>query len=397
MANTEFVPIGDETLCSSSHENTTEQIGIDPETQNRECTPTLSEIDTSGMPCVREMCQGQNLSTRTIHVIMNSWRKSTQKQYSTYIYKWIKYARDKRYNILNPKLNEALNFMTYLFDLGLNYSTLNTARSALSNVITLTDFPTILFGQHPLVIRIMRGVFTLRPNFPRYTEIWNVADVLNYIDDMGNCNDDLSLMNLSFKLCTILALVSGQRVQSLHLLDINLMHRHKDKIVFEIKEPLKQSRPKYHLNHVEFIAFPHNQNLCVVNTLNSYIKKTCNLRKNHTKLLISYKKPHCPVSKDTISRWIKMLLGKSGINIDIYTAHSTRSASTSAARESGLSLNIIMSKVGWSSSTTFSQFYNKPIIDDNSHVYANSVLNSKKRKSTNVNKCKKASCLYFLF
>lgn len=91
---------------------------------------------------------------------MNSWRKSTQKQYSSYIYKWIKYARENNFSVIHPKLSEVLNFLSYLFDSGLNYSTLNTARSALSNVITLSDNPTISFGKHPLVIRYMRGVFT---------------------------------------------------------------------------------------------------------------------------------------------------------------------------------------------------------------------------------------------
>ena len=77
-----------------------------------------------------------------------------------------------------------------------------------------------MFGKHPLVIRFMRGVFTLKP---KLTEVWNAADVLNYIDSMGK-NCDLLLMDLSMKLSMLLALVTGERVQCLHLLDINLMH-----------------------------------------------------------------------------------------------------------------------------------------------------------------------------
>ena len=41
---------------------------------------------------------------------------------------------------------------------------------------------------------------------------------------------------------------------------------------------------------------------------------------------LSYQKPHNQVSKDTVSRWIKIFLKQSGISS--YGAHSTRSTST---------------------------------------------------------------------
>jgi len=308
---------------------------------------------------------------------MNSWRKSTQKQYSSYIYKWIRYAKDKDYSITHPKLTEALDFLTFLFDSGLHYSTLNTARSALSNVISLSDNPSIMFGKHPLVIRFMRGVFTLKPKLPKLTEVWNAADVLNYIDSMGK-NCDLLLMDLSMKLSMLLALVTGERVQCLHLLDINLMHKYNDKVVFEIRDLLKQSRPGYHKSSLEMKCFDENENLCVVHTLYDYLDRTVNIRNDSSKLLISYQKPFKPVSKDTISRWLRILLGKAGIDIRSFTAHSTRSASSSAAKNNGLPVNIIMDKVGWSSLSTFSKFYDKPIRKQSD--YGSSVLKSVSKK-----------------
>ena len=111
-----------------------------------------------------------------------------------------------------------------MFDSGLNYSTLNTARSALSNVISFSDNASVYFGKHPLVIRFMRGVFTLRPKLPKLADVWNSADVLNYINGMGK-NCDMTLMNLSLKLSMLLALVYVERVQCLQLLDLNFMHK----------------------------------------------------------------------------------------------------------------------------------------------------------------------------
>jgi hypothetical protein len=41
--------------------------------------------------------------------------------------------------------------------------------------------------------------------------------------------------------------------------------------------------------------------------------------RRHSKLLISYINPHAEVSKDTIARWIKTIMVKSGIDINVYS------------------------------------------------------------------------------
>ena len=46
-----------------------------------------------------------------------------------------------------------------------------------------------------------------------------------------------------------------------------------------------------------------------------------------------------PVSADTISNWIKHVLIKSGINTSLFSAHSTRSASTSLFKPAQIPVN----------------------------------------------------------
>ncbi|WAR28487.1 hypothetical protein MAR_014191, partial [Mya arenaria] len=65
-----------------------------------------------------------------------------------------------------------------------------------------------------------------------------------------------------------------------------------------------------------------------------YIEQTSGLRNGVKQLIISYIKPHKPVVSTTISRWIKFVLKGSGIDIDTYSSHSTRSAASSKAKES---------------------------------------------------------------
>ena len=55
-------------------------------------------------------------------------------------------------------------------------------------------------------------------------------------------------------------------------------------------------------------------------------------------LFIGITKPYAPVQACTIARWVKTVLKDAGINTSVFTAHSTRSASTSAAMSGGASL-----------------------------------------------------------
>ena len=51
--------------------------------------------------------------------------------------------------------------------------------------------------------------------------------------------------------------------------------------------------------------------------------------KSESKLLISFRKPHRAVSKDTVARWVKSTLANAGINVASFATHSTQAASTS--------------------------------------------------------------------
>lgn len=68
---------------------------------------------------------------------MASWRKGTKKQYATYVKKWMAFCRERKINCYSPPLSDALQFLLGLFNQGLSYSTLNTARSALSTIVTI--------------------------------------------------------------------------------------------------------------------------------------------------------------------------------------------------------------------------------------------------------------------
>ena len=85
---------------------------------------------------------------------------------------------------------------------------------------------------------------------------------------------------------------------------------------------------------------PNNEKLCIVKCLQSYIGIRNTLVTREVKgLIISSGKPHKPVSSYTIFRWIKDKLSKAGVDTSVLKAHSCRSASSSKARDAGVSVS----------------------------------------------------------
>ena len=89
-------------------------------------------------------------------------------------------------------------------------------------------------------------------------------------------------------------------------------------------------------------------------------------------LFISYVRPHKPVTSATIARWVKTVLSLAGID-GVFTAHSTRTASTSAAARARVALSDIMEAADWSRESTFKKFYHRPT---QKSVFTMGVLNS---------------------
>ena len=57
---------------------------------------------------------------------------------------------------------------------------------------------------------------------------------------------------------------------------------------------------------------------------------------------------------------------KAGLDLNIFTPHSVRAASTSAAFRAKIPLNSILETAGWSKDNTFRKYYNKPLQGGNS-------------------------------
>ena len=158
----------------------------------------------------------------------------------------------------------------------------------------------------------------------------------------------------------LIALTTVHRCQTLTFLDtsVKFIQRNADCFNIVLTEHLKQDRPGKACGNARLFKYPVKE-LCVYEKLDHYVRVTKSLR-NSTSLFVSYIKPYREVTSTTIGRWIKSMLGQSGINTELFTAHSTRFASTRKAAAT-VSMGVIVATAGWTDEPTFRNFYNKPV------------------------------------
>lgn len=247
------------------------------------------------------------------------------------------------------------------------YSTLNVYRSAISLLLSNE------LKNNPHIQRFFKGLSNIHPQQPKYSVIWDPSIVLNYLTNLSE-NEQLPLELLTKKTATLLALVTAQRVQTLSKIRIENIQLSREKISIKIPDKLKTSRRNVNQPILEIPFFSENTKICPATTLQYYIRKTTDIRNVEMKFLfMTYKKPHHIATSQTISRWIKQTLDRSGINTEIYSAHSTRHASTSAAARSGINIETIRKAAGWTEqSQVFAKFYKKPLISN--EIYGTSIL-----------------------
>ena len=296
-------------------------------------------------------------------LITDAWRQSTKKTYSIYLRKWSTFCLEKNVNMLDPSLPQACRFLRDLSHKGLGYGALNTARSALSTI--LPSYEGHPFGQHPHVCWLVKGAYERNPPKARYSEFWDVNKVFNLFKSWGP-SGKLPLRRLSLKLAVLLLLVTSQRGQTILNLSTEQMIKG-ESFLFKMKVLLKHNRLGDPLDTIILRPFATCKRLCVVSTLRVYLKKTECVR-GHGQLLLSFLRPHAPISRDTLSRWTVQVLRESGVDVTKYKGHSTRGASTSAARRLGVPTHLILKQASWKSAESFAKFYDKELESDPTEV-----------------------------
>ena len=124
-------------------------------------------------------------------------------------------------------------------------------------------------GKHPMVSRLLKGAYHVRPPLPRYTSTWDVEVVLHYFEGLGP-SSSLSLKLLTFKLVMLMVLTRPSRSADLASLQLDRRRFKPEGVVFLPATLTKQSLQRRVLREFFFPSFPHNIGLCPVETLKQY-------------------------------------------------------------------------------------------------------------------------------
>ena len=115
----------------------------------------------------------------------------------------------------------------------------------------------------------------------------------------------------------------------------------------------------------------------IITVLYEYLARVKPLRKSGCwQLFVSFNKPHDAVSKDTVARWIKIVMSSAGLDTTIFTPHSVRGCSTSAAFRARVPVQTILDTAGWSKESTLAKYYNKPLQQND---FSKSILEGKRK------------------
>ena len=188
-------------------------------------------------------------------------------------------------------------------------------------------------------------------------------------------NNALSLKQLSLKLVTLMALVEASRTSEIAALDLRYRVYSPEGVTFRLPTLTKKRTAGAPPRQLFFGGFPPDERLCVSKCLKQYEETTSGFRDKTPgapdRVFLSYVAPHRPVTSQRVAHWIKAMLESAGINTVVYSAHSTRGASTTAAVKQGVSIAHILKTADWSKESTFKRFYYRP---ENDASFAHKVL-----------------------
>lgn len=282
------------------------------------------------------------------------------KQYEGTYKLWWQYCQTTDTHIYEAEVKHVISFLQGLLNAkNYQFGTFNSHRSALSFIL----------GEHvqkdSRLGRFMKGISKLRPSRPKYNYTWDPQQVITFLGKWEN--SQITLQQLSYKVATLLALITGQRIQTISLIRISNFLENSSGIQILITDQIKTSNNNKLQPCLQIPFFMENPSICPATAIKHYLDLTKGKRSaSHDYLFITHRAPHGPATKQTVSRWIKNTLKLAGVDINIFKPHSVRHASTSAARKTGIPMESIMSTAGWTRETTFTKFYNREIVTNTS-------------------------------
>ncbi|CAC5426839.1 unnamed protein product [Mytilus coruscus] len=217
-------------------------------------------------------------------------------------------------------------------------------------------------GQHPYIIRLLKGVLNSRPPRVKLLPEWNLDKILEMLQKKPfEPMKKAELKFITWKTVFLIAITTfSSDLQALRLGDGNISV-HSRGVYFIREELSKQDRPGHFGAKIFVPAFDAEKLLDPKRALTYYLKSTDNFRgenRQDSKLFLAISNPHNPISSQTISSWIVSTIQMAyNDKKKSVKAHSTRAIGPSWALYKGASMKNIMEAADWSRESTITKFY----------------------------------------
>ncbi|XP_034278399.1 uncharacterized protein LOC117668538 [Pantherophis guttatus] len=310
-----------------------------------------------------------------ISIIQASRRPSTDRIYSATWKSFCAWCDRAGVPPLQASIVNILVFLREGLRKGLSPNTLRRQVAAISSVLTFGSLSSL--SQHPLIRRFLRGATNLCPPVLHRYPTWDLSIVLNSLTSAPyEPLRTTSLRLLTCKVAFLVAITSARRISELAALSIreDLCVFHADRVVLRL-DPTFVPKVNTTFHRMQELILPNFcphpthrlerrwHSLDVRRALRIYIKRTARLRKTES-LFVSFLPVSLgsKVSSSTVGRWIRQTIAKAYELQSLprpprLTAHSTRSAATSAAWATQASLLEICRAATWTSPSPFIQHY----------------------------------------
>ena len=105
--------------------------------------PTTQEAVASGGAFIRDALQSFSLSPSASALIQESWRPGTRVQYDSLLRGWQGFCSQRKVHPLSPTIFDVISYLTSMYDRGLQYTTIASARSVLSGILHIPGVTSI--------------------------------------------------------------------------------------------------------------------------------------------------------------------------------------------------------------------------------------------------------------
>ena len=151
-----------------------------------------------------------SISDESFRLVAESWRKSSSTRYDAVWRSFQDFLSSGRIPLDKVDLTIVSDYLSSLFHKGLAYRTICLHRSVLS--MTLPHFDGVAVGDHPLIGRLIKGVFNQRPPSRRIYDAWDVGKAFQVFADWI---PPLSMKQVQRKAAFLIAMATARRPSEL--------------------------------------------------------------------------------------------------------------------------------------------------------------------------------------